>query len=759
MVGPTYSGRRNAANGRRVCWYSLGAAVVCAWLPSIALAQADSAVARDAYLDESARELVRLGRERRRLIDQSVMRYNADAQERISAGLRTLGRERLFYRREVASHIDWSREGPVRIQVTGAREIIPPVMRGAQIPEDLRSYMPHLAFDPVENDVFLRFDSTSLRHPLAPAAESHYQYKSGDTTTIRLPDGRSVQLHELVIIPRRDDVHLLTGSFWFEAETHAVVRAVFRPARAFDYDRDADEDDDDVPGFIKPIRAELRFITMEYGLYEFRWWMPRLIAAEGVLQMSVVTMPLRYERRYMDYIVEGDTTQAFASRDTVTVRPCRPGMQMTVNAGEESNERRERRRAARRARADSIAAARAAEPPDSAELERRRCRERFQVTIADSASLLTSETLPESAFGDDIELMTGLELAELEKELKQLPDRPWQLRAPSFALGLGGAGLLRYNRIESLSIGAKTQLDLGRLTIDGSARIGLADLEPNGELSITRETIGSFKRITAYRRLAAANPETLPLGIGNSVSALLFGRDDGEYYRALGVQLDWRPPTASSQWFGLRLYAEHQSAANTETDFSVRHLIDSDHLFRPNIAASKADQIGASLVLRTSHGFDPAAFRWGAEASVTAEAGTFEFIRPGVTLRAALPLGRLALAVETAAGTSFSGEPPVQSDWFLGGPATLRGYNGGVMHGMSYWRGRAELAGSRPAVRLTLFSDAGWAGPRAAFGTRDALISAGAGAAFLDGLVRLEVARALRRPLGWRADFYVSRGF
>ena len=711
----------------------------------------------DAWLDEGARELVRLGRERRRLIDRSVLRYTVDVQERISAGLRTVGRERLFFRRETAGHIDWTRNGPIRIEVTGAREVIPPIMKNAQIPENLRGFMPHLAFDPVENDIFIRFDTTFLRHPLAADAEAHYRYRSGDTTSIRLPDGREVRLIELVIIPRRDDIHLLTGSFWMEAETHAVVRAVFRPARAFDYDRDADEDDD-APGFLKPIRAELLYITIEYGLWEYRWWLPRLMAAEGVMQVSFVSMPLRYERRYVDYSVEGDTALA-ASTDTVRTRPCRPGMQLTVRAGGDRSNDARQRRAEARARADSLAAAeRATEPPDSAALERERCRQRFQVIVPeDSAALLNSDRLPQSAFGDDIELMTGLELANLRKELDQLPGRPWQLRPPTFAWALGGSGLLRYNRVEALSIGARSQLDVGRLTIDGSARIGLADLEPNAEIMIARETPGGLRRLGVYRRLAPSNPDVVPLGIGNSLGAMLFGRDDGEYFRAWGVEIEARPPRASRQGYGLRVYAEHQSAAQTETDFSLRHLLNDGHTFRPNIAALEAEQVGASLVLRTSHGYDPVGFRWGAEASVTAETGTFEFVRPGATLRAAIPLGPLALGLETAAGTSF-GEPPLQTEWFLGGPATLRGYHGGVTHGLAYWRGRAELSGSAPAARITLFSDAGWAGRRDAFGTRHALVSAGAGASFLDGLIRFEIARALRRPLGWRADFYVSRG-
>jgi hypothetical protein len=718
--------------------------------------------ADDAYLDAGARELVRLGRERRQRVDRSIDHYTTMVEERISAGLRTLGRERLFYRREVASSIDWRKDGPVRIEMLGAREVIPPVMRNAQVPTDLRGFMPHLAFDPVENDVFIRFDTTFLRHPLAADAEQHYRFRSGDTTTIRLPDGRTVQLYELVIIPRRDDVQLLSGSFWFDSETHGVVRAVFRPARAWDYDRDKDEDDD-APGFLKPIRGELLYITIEYGLWEFRWWLPRVIAAEGVFQASFLSMPMRYERRYSNYTVEGDTTgAAIMAADSLPVRPCRVPMSVTVRVGNPDSATVRRRADRARARADSIRAridsVQAVAQGDTTAEQRRRCRERFEVVMpADTASLLNSRYLPPSIYSDDVELLTATELGDLKQHLEDLPEVPWQLRPMSFAWGLGAANMLRYNRVEALSIGANTGLDLGRLRLEAGARIGIADREPNGELAIVRETPERLWRLSGFRRLAAANPETRPLSFGNSVNALFFGRDDGEYYRTAGMELSLRPGRARTQSYDLRLYAEHQTAAETETDFSLVHALNSDHVFGPNIEASPADQFGAELALRFSRGLDPAGFRWGAEVAARAETGDFEFVRPMLTLRTALPLGPLALALESAAGTSF-GTLPIQSECFLGGPATLRGYDGGVTHGLACWRARAELSGKRAGARITLFSDAGWAGARDAFGTGDALVSAGAGAAFFDGLIRFDLARALRRPTGWRLDLYVSRG-
>jgi len=68
----------------------------------------------DAFLDGGAAELLRKARERRTMIDRSVTGYTAVVQEHISAGLRTLARERMIFGRDVAGRVEWNRGGPVR---------------------------------------------------------------------------------------------------------------------------------------------------------------------------------------------------------------------------------------------------------------------------------------------------------------------------------------------------------------------------------------------------------------------------------------------------------------------------------------------------------------------------------------------------------------------------------------------------------------------------------------------------------------------
>jgi hypothetical protein len=712
---------------------------------------ADSA---GAYLDPAARDLVERARERRNSRAGAITAYHAEVKERLSLGLRALRRDRVFYRRELAGRIAWHRDGSDTVVMSGAREAVPVVQSGVQVPEDLEGDAPDLAFDPADDRFVLGRASGDLKggdtlrrsvddsghgrgghdivlhHPLAPGGEAHYRYRAGDTTEIALPDGRTLRLLELRVLPRRDDFQLLVGSFWIDGETDEVVRAVFRPARPFDWDRDVSADDRKdadryIPGFLKPIRGEVRYITVEYALWENHWWMPRLLAFDGVASAgSFLTTPLRYERVYSDYRVQGDTS-ASATRSRAARAPRRP--------------RRHRRHHA--SSADTVAV-RDTTAADSAGVG-----DSIIVLLAgDSASLLTSADLPPSIAADGEAMMSVGELRDLAAQLKLLPQAPRQPGAARLNFGLGAAGLVRFNRIEGLSLGARYEFDLGRFPVDATARFGVADHAVNAEVGISRETAETHTRLAGYRRLAAANPATRPLGFGNSLSGILLGRDDGAYFRAAGAELIVTPALTAAQSYTVRLFAERQRGAGKATDVSLPHLLHSDHRFGSNITAVPADEAGVGLTLRA----------WNSDLQMDAATGTYDFARVALTTRATVRLPKSLLgAVELAAGTS-GGEVPPQGRWYLGGPATLRGYGGLAASGEAFWRGRVEVANAFPAARVALFSDVGWAGSRSSFTTGRSLIGAGVGVSFFDGLVRIDLTRRLRAPTGWRMDFYVD---
>jgi len=729
----------------------------------------------NAYANEATRELVRLARERRNVVDASIAQYSTLAKERISMGLRTMRRDRLFFRRETASRIDWQRGGPVRIDVLGAREVLPSITPRVQVPDDLDSFLPRLAFDPMDTQFIMSFDTTDLRHPLAENGEAHYRYARGDSTTINLGT-RIIRLIELKVMPRRRDVHLITGSFWIDSQTHSVVQTTFRLAKDFDLEEDGSPDEREdmrnVPGFLKPIRAELEYITMEYGLIDLRWWMPRLIAGEGVLQMGSVRAPLHYERSYEDYRVRGDTAVLMLTREIARAqldsinRPCRLGGSLNISASirdEGADTARARRREERRREREAARAAAIQEALQTDTARARRmmeadeCAKRYTVNVPEHPdSLIASDVFDGSIFGPAEVLASEAELTKLADQLKRIADPPWQVQPPRFHWGLGGSGLARYNKVEALSLGARTEFDFGRLVLDASGRIGVADLEPNAELGISRGTHGMRLRAAGYRRLDVMDTPSGGHTFSASLSALLLGRDDHDYFRTLGAEITGRPAETSPQWYSWRIYAERQRAAEVETDFSFRHALNDSHEFAPNRTADRADQYGAALTLRAFGGQNPAAPRWNGELSIDGARGDYEFGRASAALLFGFPLPlNLTGAVEVGAGSSL-GDVPVQSQFFLGGARTVRGYRIGAAAGNAYWRARGEIGTALPLARIALFADAGWAGDRNNISDRASLFSVGVGGSALDGLVRLDLARALRGSRDWRLHLTVD---
>ena len=687
-----------------------------------------AAVDASAYLDADARSMVRQVRERRASVEHSITSYRTTARERISVGLRAMQRDRVLFRKETAARVHWIRDGVGHIEMLGARQVVPVALPKPSLPDDLREDAPDLAFDPRKDFILRSFDDNDddddfFRHPLVPGSEVDYRFRSGDTTTLRLSPQRTLRVLELRVIPRRVDARLLQGSFWFDAETHAPVRASFRLARPVDLERDLGEDDDDIPGLVKPIRGELRYVTIDYGLWEQRWWLPRLIALEVVAQAgNLLNIPVSYERSYTDYSVTGEA--AGANGDSAAQEP-------------------------------------SVEPGDSSRIFRS-CRKpscsRFVVDLpADSTQLLVSEHLPHSIYAEGESLITEGELRELGDVLGVSPTDGRAWKRPEVQWRYLTPDLLRFNRVEGLAIGGRVDVDAGALAADARLWLATADPQLTGEVGVSRGAFDARYRVAAYRRLAAVEPDPRALGFGGSLSALLLGRDDGDYFRTLGAELSGESVGARGSGYHWRLFAERQSVAEKSTDFSLPRLFDSEREFAPNIAADEADQIGVTATYRLARGLNPLGFRWRTEAVLGAETGSYRVVRPSLSAYAGFPLPRsLVGAVEVAGGTAF-GEVPLQRQWFLGGPSTVRGFGGGSrIHGSSYWRGRAEVASAFPGARVVLFSDAGWAGARSDLGAEPSLLSAGLGVSFLDGLIRADVARALRGGSGWRLDLHLD---
>ncbi|HYW11346.1 MAG TPA: BamA/TamA family outer membrane protein [Longimicrobium sp.] len=715
-----------------------------------------------AYLDPGAAALLRGARERRARVERSIDRYQVTARERVNAGLTAASRERTLFGRETAVRIQWQRGQTGVVRVLGAREASPSTSRGITVPEDLQSEVTSLAFDPDElqlnlfqfgagsqgedpdeedddddpADARVRRDSAgtevNLRvgeplDPLRPGSEAHYRFRSGDTSSVRLPDGSQLRLIQLEVIPRRREFELLRGTLWIDEQTKGVVRSVLTTARPFDLRRDTGDDVPRVLNTFGAIQAEVRYVTVEYALFQGRFWLPRLVAIDAEANLGVLAgIPVRYERSYSDYEVQA---AAVPERAPITVLA-----QQRVDST-----------AARVCRDEAKAAG------ETCDCSNDRCR-RWRVEVpADSAALLASPDLPPPLADGNARLITGEEVESLARVLDPSIGSMGDF-APELTMRWTA---LRYNRVEALSMGARADVAWGPLAADGQLRVGTGDREVSAELGIARESLARRTRLGGYRRLATFDPGSRALSLSGSLNALVLGRDEADYIRASGAELTSEPVRFGRWMYAWRLFGEHQHPVSRTTQLTLARAWDEEP-FRGVRPADRADQAGASLALARTFGGDRSPARLTLGTWAEGQAGTFGFGRGQVTARMGAPsLGRFALALEAAAGTS-AGDVPLQGLWYLGGTTTVRGYEGALLGGESFWRARAEVATPLPAARLVLFSDAGWAGPRDGWDFDPPLLSAGVGASVLDGLIRLDVSRALRSPTGWRVDLYLD---
>ncbi len=298
--------------------------------------------------DDGARALLAHARAARLSQDAALASYDARSYQRFSVGLgvSAFARERLLLRTESAAHVTWSRTAGVTVEQTGSRAVVP-VASEAHARVDLVEatpipyfpgretlWFPSPAFGVAKADV----DPTSFIHPLANGSEAYYRYALGESSAIHLPDGRSIVLRELRVTPRRPSPRAFVGSFWFDTASGHVVRAVYRMSVDFDLWAAADADmrrridslrqaaardtvasgaadrrrtraeqeraiaEDKPPRWFTfatgPVRATLSAITVEYGLFEGRVWLPRRSVAEGEARSGFFRMPITLEERY-----------------------------------------------------------------------------------------------------------------------------------------------------------------------------------------------------------------------------------------------------------------------------------------------------------------------------------------------------------------------------------------------------------------------------------------------------------------------------
>src|SRR5439155_8486956 len=118
------------------------------------------------------------------------------------------------------------------------------------------------------------------------------------------------------------------------------------------------------------------------------------------------------------------------------------------------------------------------------------------------------------------------------------------------------------------SVGAGVEQDLGAgYLATATGRLSTARWAPDAELSLTRSNLTSAVSATAYHRLVSVNDWGNPLSFGSSLSGLLFGRDEGFYYRTTGISLGARSERGAKEDFSV--FIERERTADVSTTFGM----------------------------------------------------------------------------------------------------------------------------------------------------------------------------------------------
>ena len=609
-----------------------------------------------------------------------------------------------------------------------------------------------------------------------------------------------------------------------------------------------------VRGMINPLRFDINLVTVEYALYEGKFWLPRVNRAEGNTQAMFMHIPIRIEESYKYDDVDGTAplppmpSLAGARRTSASMQVCAPQCEDVLN-DDDFDARMPRMR--RRQLVDSLLRAHGYEPVTVADTSTAASRTRFlgdslygvlrdsvwKVIVderhagRDSLLRAAGRTVPaetdssrdarsQRRYGDSLYraanrvarrkvrdaecAASGGYYTRVETRYegalryavklpcdstalassKELPKSPYDPNEEVFSqrdaaalassLGLGlqpafgpqplqfdySINQQRYNRVEGFSLGTEVTWPLGAgYTASGNARIGVADWQPNAEVRLARSNGRTTIQGAAFRRLSYTNDFGDPLSVGASLATLLYGRDEGFYYRTAGAEVTWTRPTSNGllKW---RAFGERHDAARKRWNFNVANAFSDNRVMPANITAQEGQVAGGSGEWHASYGIDPRSWQLVTDLRAEAAGGSFNYARGLADITLSRPLfWKLSFGQTASVGTATD-SVPLQRRFYMGGLRTVRGQLAGTRIGNTYWLSRSEIGYGTSALKRTAFLDLGWAGDRSDFTTPGRPIAGyGAGTSFVEGLFRIDVSRGIYPRKGTRVDLSLGARF
>lgn len=715
----------------------MGAGLLAPFLLAFAPAAAQAPLDTIAFATPATRAVVERAILRHRAQDSLVQDYRATLRYRLTVaiGQRRWARIAPTAVEEQEAVIQWRRPNDLRVDFLGRRS------RTRSGDMNLNStfsspwFVPRSLGDSVRifgND----FPERAALHPLAADAPDWYRYTLGDSLSIAMPNGESVTLVSVEFAPRRVAEALIVGRLWLDRATAEVVRLSFQyvgtglwvtPDEGTRRDSSSARRANSLINRILSVSGDL-----EYALQEGRYWMPYRQVIAGRIQIPIISdlvFPFEAITTFSDYAINtGEPIPFRVVLDTVPLT---------------AQERRARRDSLSRERRDPDAV------PDADRVRTWAGRlgqgGRFEMRRPPLDSLREY-----AAWGDSLDFdLSATEARRLRESLADL--ERLAARLPGRMTGRPGSGfsyerladLIRYNRVQGLSLGAGYQVRVPGTAftqVFGTARYGFSDQRINLRASVVRDAPNGRWTLSGYREVTGVDPLRRGGELANTWRGIVMGRDENDYLLATGGRVSFETSVALGTELTLWAGAERQRPVMTEAHSAINDLLGGTGEFPANGPITPGTfALGGA---RVEGGF-PGRTRWTISGDLLAGKGDVAGRAWG---RVEQRFGRRAPpTVRVTAGATTRREAD-QMAFRIGAGQTVRGFDYATLRAQAFWSVQVDVPTGRRWYHPILFADAAQAGAlsgRGSLGSAPVLVGGGIGWQWLGGLIRVDLTRAL----------------